>query len=62
MAAVILWMGVGSAMFTRRFEASTNNVLEQMKRPGSYEAGAPLQQQRPAPGALAISLEKGGNR
>jgi NADH-quinone oxidoreductase subunit M len=62
MAAVILWMGVGSAMFTRRFEASTNNVLEQMKRPGSYEAGAPPQQQRPAPGALAISLEKGGGR
>lgn len=62
-AAVILWMGVGSAMFTRRFEASTNNVLEQMKRPGAYEAGAPPPQpRRPTSGALATSFEREGSR
>ncbi|HYL10933.1 MAG TPA: NADH-quinone oxidoreductase subunit M [Candidatus Acidoferrales bacterium] len=41
MAVVILWMGVGSPMFTRRFEASCQNVLEQMKRNTIYSAGAP---------------------
>ena len=33
MAAIILWMGIGSAFFTRRTEASTQNVLQQMQRP-----------------------------
>ncbi len=62
-AVVILWMGVGSAMFTRRFEASTNNVLEQMKRPGAYEAGTRAPQQRkPMPDGLTVSFEKGGTR
>ncbi len=40
-AAVILWMGIGSTVFTRRMEASTQNVLNQMQRPHSYLAGAP---------------------
>jgi NADH-quinone oxidoreductase subunit M len=41
MAAVILWMGVGSPFFTRRIEASAQNVLQQMQRPhAAYDAGA----------------------
>jgi NADH-quinone oxidoreductase subunit M len=40
MAAVILWMGVGSVTFTRRTEASTRNVLELMQRPQAYNARA----------------------
>jgi NADH-quinone oxidoreductase subunit M len=40
MAAIILWMGVGSPFFTRRIEASTQNVLQQMQRPqAAYDAG-----------------------
>lgn len=38
MAVVILWMGVGSTMFTRRFEASCQNVLDRMSRTGAYAA------------------------
>jgi NADH-quinone oxidoreductase subunit M len=38
MAAVILWMGVGSAGFTRRSESSTRNVFELMKRPQAFDA------------------------
>jgi len=45
-AAVILWMGVGSPMFTRRMEASTQQVLNLMQRPHSYLAMPSL-----APGA-----------
>jgi NADH-quinone oxidoreductase subunit M len=38
MAAIILWMGIGSAAFTRRTEASARNVLELMHRPQAYNA------------------------
>jgi NADH-quinone oxidoreductase subunit M len=38
MAALILWMGIGSPWFTRRTEASTRNVLELMQRPQAYNA------------------------
>jgi NADH-quinone oxidoreductase subunit M len=38
MAIMILWMGIGSAGFTRRSESSTRNVFELMKRPGAYNA------------------------
>ena len=41
-AAVILWMGIGSTMFTRRMEASAQQVLEQMNRPHAYLAGPGL--------------------
>ncbi len=37
-AAVILWMGIGSPSFTRRMEASSEHVLIQMQRPSSFEA------------------------
>ncbi len=39
MAAIILWMGIGSPFFTRRTEASTQNVLQLMQRPQAYNAG-----------------------
>ena len=39
MAAMILWMGIGSTDFTRRFETSSQNVLNMMQRPGGYNAG-----------------------
>jgi NADH-quinone oxidoreductase subunit M len=38
MAVVILWMGIGSPLFTRRMEASTTGLLNQMRRPASYVA------------------------
>jgi NADH-quinone oxidoreductase subunit M len=41
MAAIMLWMGIGSPFFTRRIEASAQNVLQQMQRPqAAYDAGA----------------------
>ncbi len=40
MAIIILWMGIGSPFFTRRTEASTQNVLQQMQRPPqAYNVG-----------------------
>ena len=39
MAALILWMGIGSPYFTRRTEAYTQNVLQLMNRPEAYNAG-----------------------
>jgi NADH-quinone oxidoreductase subunit M len=38
MAAMMLWMGIGSTDFTRRFETSSQNVLNMMQRPGGYNA------------------------
>src|ERR1700693_5918917 len=46
MAALMLWMGIGSPFFTRRTEAYTQNVLQLMQRPQAYNAG-----RAPAPGA-----------
>src|ERR1035437_3905634 len=40
MAAIILWMGIGSPFFTRRTEASTQNLLQLMQRPQAYNAGS----------------------
>ncbi len=69
MAVVILWMGIGSTMFTQRFAASCQNVLDQMQRNQAQEAAAP---QAPRilnvpvaasiPGATQISVERFGNR
>jgi len=39
MAAIILGMGIASPVLTRRMEASSRHVLEQMQRPQSYLAG-----------------------
>ena len=38
MAAIILWMGIGSPFFTRRTEVSTQNILQMMQRPQAYNA------------------------
>ena len=40
MAAIILWMGIGSTFYTRRTEASTQNLLQLMGRPQAYNARA----------------------
>jgi len=39
LAAIILWMGIGSPFFTRRTEAYSQNVLQLMQRPQAYNAG-----------------------
>jgi NADH-quinone oxidoreductase subunit M len=49
MAALILWMGIGSVGFTRRSEASARNILVLMQRPQAYNARAAAD---PAPPAL----------
>ena len=40
MAAIILWMGIGSPFFTQRTEASTQNVLQLMRRSAAYNVRA----------------------
>ena len=40
MAAIMLWMGIGSPFFTRRTEAATQNILQLMNRPEAYNARA----------------------
>jgi NADH-quinone oxidoreductase subunit M len=40
MAGVALWMGIGSPFFTRRFAASSQNMLEQMQRQFAQEASS----------------------
>jgi NADH-quinone oxidoreductase subunit M len=40
-AVVILWMGIGSPFFTRRFAAPCKFVLEQMNRNFVYESAVP---------------------
>jgi NADH-quinone oxidoreductase subunit M len=42
LAAVILWMGIGSPFFTRRFAASCEAVLQQMNRNVMHEVSAPF--------------------
>jgi NADH-quinone oxidoreductase subunit M len=53
MAALILWMGIGSVSFTRRTEASARNVFMLMQRPQAYNARAALTSARPSlPGGV----------
>ena len=53
MAVLILWMGIGSAGFTRRTEASARNVFVLMQRPQAYNARAALtSRQSSIPGGL----------
>jgi len=66
-AVVTLWMGIGSAFFTRRFSDACQNVLNQMNRPNSaYEAVVPAKPAAPIeiPGAGRdkTSLERVGAR
>jgi len=61
MAAVILWMGIGSPFFTRRMETSTQNVLQLMQRPGAYDVGGRNDLDRPAmPASGANAAEPRG--
>ena len=39
MAAIVLWMGIGSPFFTRRTEATTQSILLLMNRPQAVDAG-----------------------
>src|SRR5580692_12753466 len=50
MSVIILWMGINSPFFTRRIEASSQSVLQQMNRNGEHEAAIPADapQQQPA--------------
>jgi NADH-quinone oxidoreductase subunit M len=60
MAAVILWMGIGSPFFTRRMETSTQNVLQLMRRPGAYDVGRRNNMDHPAvPASGANSAASG---
>jgi len=38
LAALMLWMGIGSTFFTGRTEATTQNILKMMQRPQAYNA------------------------
>jgi NADH-quinone oxidoreductase subunit M len=55
MVVVTLWMGVGSAFFTRRFAASCQNVLDQMQRQQAQEAAEPARLAPPAPVATQLA-------
>ncbi len=57
LAVLILWMGVGSPMFTSRMEAATNRVLREMQRPGVYNVG-PSAPERPDPTEVLRKLER----
>jgi len=41
MAGVVLWMGIGSPFFTRRFAIPCQTVIDQMARPFAREAALP---------------------
>jgi NADH-quinone oxidoreductase subunit M len=41
LAVITLWMGIGSPFFTRRIDASSQSVLQQMNRNTMHEAAAP---------------------
>jgi NADH-quinone oxidoreductase subunit M len=51
MSAVMLWMGIGSTYFTRRTEAASQTVIDQVEPQRPYEAGVPS---RVSPIAKAI--------
>jgi NADH-quinone oxidoreductase subunit M len=58
LAVVILWMGIGSPFFTRRTEASSQAVLEQMNRNTMHEAAAPAGSAQPATEAPQYTLRR----
>jgi NADH-quinone oxidoreductase subunit M len=45
MAVITLWMGISSPFFTRRFAASSQNVLDQMQRQFPQEANTGVSHQ-----------------
>jgi NADH-quinone oxidoreductase subunit M len=48
MAVITLWMGIGSPFLTRRIDASSQSVLQQMNRNNMHEAAAPASLAPPA--------------
>jgi NADH-quinone oxidoreductase subunit M len=61
MAAVILWMGIGSTFITRRTEAATQTVLQLMHRPQAVDAGGSNDLDHPAmPVSGANAAASGG--
>ena len=57
-AAVILWMGIGSPFFTQRFAADCKAVLKQMNRNVMQEVSAPLPAVPAATGTSVNSTER----
>ena len=57
MSIVILWMGIGSAFLTRRTEAATQTIRNQMERPQWHEGAAPA-----SGNGSVITLERPGIR
>jgi len=61
MAAVILWMGIGSVFITRRTESATQTVLQLMQRPRAVEAGGSNPMDHPAiPASVANAAASAG--
>ena len=58
LAAVILWMGIGSPFFTQRFAADCKAVLKQMNRNVMQEVSAPLPAVPAATGTSVNSTER----
>jgi NADH-quinone oxidoreductase subunit M len=56
LAVVILWMGILSPQFTRRFATPCQAVLEQMNRNTMHEVAAPDVAQPPPGNRAAISV------
>jgi len=54
MAAMILWMGIGSPFFTRRIETSARSTLLLMHRPQAYDAAGSPYRDRNAFGQLPV--------
>jgi hypothetical protein len=53
MSVIILWMGINSPFFTRRIDASSQSVLQQMNRSAEHEAAIPAGVPQPQPAAPA---------
>ena len=62
LAVVILWMGIGSPYFTRRFAAPCNEVLGQMNRNFMHEAAAPAIPKAPAQNMIDPPAERLASR
>ena len=62
LAVVILWMGLGSPFFTRRFAASCEAVLQQMNRNVMHEASLPALPEQNTGSATENSAERVATR
>jgi NADH-quinone oxidoreductase subunit M len=60
MAAVILWMGIGSVFITRRTESATQTVLQLMQRPQAVDAGGSNNLDHPAMPASSANAASSG--